>query len=368
MKTMKMKKKLSVLLALVLVVTGVFGLYTVSAAAADSDPFWDVRQGQWFYETVQWAVDKGITNGMDRRETRNGVTKDYFEPDTTCTYAQILTFMYRVKGSPDVSNIKISDVQWKHPQVNDGAWYTNPIKWAHSKGMISYLGNFNPNAGCPRRDVAMFMYFANGYTVDDNSKFSTTFSDVTKEYDYYKGAIGWAEQNGISNGMDDAAHTFGVNRTCTRAQIVTFLSRYANVGNKPVETVTPTPTPTPVVDTCDHHWKQVSTDDSYNQVVKCNSCGKTLTLDWDSFPDRNAYTRLREYAMSKGFIVTLDAGGAVEDATLSRWEDREEESVASGCKAIDIIAQKCTPDQTAITIELTGGGAIHYQLVKDYIK
>ena len=52
---------------------------------ADS-PFTDVPAGQYYYKAVLWAVEKGITKGT---------VTDKFSPDSTCTRAQNVTFLYR---------------------------------------------------------------------------------------------------------------------------------------------------------------------------------------------------------------------------------------------------------------------------------
>ena len=50
------------------------------------NPFADVKAEQYYTDAVLWAVEKGITKGTS--ETR-------FSPDSTCTRAQIVTFLYR---------------------------------------------------------------------------------------------------------------------------------------------------------------------------------------------------------------------------------------------------------------------------------
>ena len=52
------------------------------------NPFTDVKEGSYYYNAVLWAVDKGITKG---------VSETTFEPDTTCTRAHIVTFLYRAQ-------------------------------------------------------------------------------------------------------------------------------------------------------------------------------------------------------------------------------------------------------------------------------
>ena len=49
-------------------------------------PFTDVSADAYYFESVQWCVMKGITEGA---------TETTFAPDATCTRAQIVTFLYR---------------------------------------------------------------------------------------------------------------------------------------------------------------------------------------------------------------------------------------------------------------------------------
>ena len=50
------------------------------------NPFLDVSETQFFYTTVLWAVEEGITSGM---------TATSFAPTSSCNRAQIVTFLYR---------------------------------------------------------------------------------------------------------------------------------------------------------------------------------------------------------------------------------------------------------------------------------
>ena len=56
------------------------------APAGSNNPFSDVKEGDYFYEAVLWAVENGITNGTGDNK---------FSPDATCTRAQMVTFLYR---------------------------------------------------------------------------------------------------------------------------------------------------------------------------------------------------------------------------------------------------------------------------------
>ncbi|MBQ7086472.1 MAG: S-layer homology domain-containing protein, partial [Clostridia bacterium] len=55
------------------------------------NPFTDVKEGDYFFDAVKWAVENGITTGT---------TETTFSPDMECTRAQAVTFLYRAAGSP----------------------------------------------------------------------------------------------------------------------------------------------------------------------------------------------------------------------------------------------------------------------------
>ena len=50
------------------------------------NPFTDVKEGEYYYQAVLWAVEKDITKGT---------SADKFSPNSTCTRGQIVTFLYR---------------------------------------------------------------------------------------------------------------------------------------------------------------------------------------------------------------------------------------------------------------------------------
>ena len=53
------------------------------------NPFTDVAEGDYFYKAVLWAVENGVTNGT---------SDTTFSPNTNCTRAQIVTFLFRCLG------------------------------------------------------------------------------------------------------------------------------------------------------------------------------------------------------------------------------------------------------------------------------
>ena len=180
----------------------------VKQAEEPSRVFVDVKTGDYFYDAVQWAVGKGITNGT---------SAETFSPEDPCTRAQIVTFLWRAAGSPVVNYaMDLSDVA-------GDAYYAEAVRWALSEGITTGTSDhtFSPDAVCTREQAVTFLYRAAGSpAVSGESAFEDVGADA-----YYARAVAWAAQNGVTNGISQAL--FGTGNDCTRAQIVTFLYRAA---------------------------------------------------------------------------------------------------------------------------------------------
>lgn len=180
----------------------------VKQAEEPSRVFVDVKTGDYFYDAVQWAVEKGITNGT---------SAETFSPEDPCTRAQIVTFLWRAAGSPVVNYaMDLSDVA-------GDAYYAEAVRWALSEGITTGTSDhtFSPDAVCTREQAVTFLYRAAGSpAVSGESAFEDVGADA-----YYARAVAWAAQNGVTNGISQAL--FGTGSDCTRAQIVTFLYRAA---------------------------------------------------------------------------------------------------------------------------------------------
>lgn len=57
-----------------------------NCGAVRENPFTDVPEGSFYYDPVIWAVENGVTNGVDAT---------HFGPFAYCNRAQLVTFLYR---------------------------------------------------------------------------------------------------------------------------------------------------------------------------------------------------------------------------------------------------------------------------------
>ena len=110
------------------------------------NPFTDVKETDFYYKAVLWAVEKKITNGL---------TADTFGPFALCNRAQVVTFLYRAMGAPAVTSTEnpFSD-------VDAAAWYGPAVLWAVEKGITNGMSatEFGVNSICNRAQVVTFLY------------------------------------------------------------------------------------------------------------------------------------------------------------------------------------------------------------------
>ena len=181
-------------------------------AAEPAQAFTDVSKQDYFYDAVNWAVEKGITSG---------VSKDVFAPERDCTRADFVTFLWRTAGKP-VVNFAMS-----FSDVKEDAYYAEAVRWVASLGIVTGLSKntFGAASAVTREQaVAILWRFAK------EQGFDTTLGGMAiREYDdydslseYAREAMAWAVNTEILKGSNNRLLPDAV---CTRAQLVTLLYR-----------------------------------------------------------------------------------------------------------------------------------------------
>ena len=202
-------RRLRIMSLLLAILLG-FNLLAFQASAANTNPFNDVKNGDYYYDAVLWAVnhDPQITKGTSATT---------FSPEKTCTRAETVTFLWRAMGEP-------APTRTDNPfmDVKAGQYYYKAVLWANEKGVTNGTSTttFSPDQTVTRGQVVTFLFrAAKGSSVGSNNP----FSDVNT-HEYYGSAVLWAVAKGITNGTSNT--TFSPNAGCSRGQIVTFLYRY----------------------------------------------------------------------------------------------------------------------------------------------
>lgn len=163
--------------------------------------FTDLTAGAYYTAPVRWAAQMGIAAG---------VSSSAFSPDTPCTQAQILTFLWRAAGQPTADGTPLSPAE-------AGKYYSDAVAWARAQNMLD--GGFSAEQPCTRAMAVTWLWRQFG---SQNVSGSKAFADVPSTAPF-AAAVSWVVENGITGGTSET--TFSPDDTCTRAQVVTFLYR-----------------------------------------------------------------------------------------------------------------------------------------------
>lgn len=174
-------------------------------------PFTDVPQGSWFYDDVYYVWDNDIMQGM---------TPTTFDPQGTTTRAQFATVLYRMAGSPAVSDADKAACPFTDLTAD---WYRDAVVWAYKNGVVNGVSKtvFDPNAGITREQLVTMLHRYKGAPA---SSAELTFADTASISEYARTAVAWAVENGIVNGMP--GNTFQPKGSATRAQLAAILHRF----------------------------------------------------------------------------------------------------------------------------------------------
>ena len=124
--------------------------------------FVDVREGDWFAGPVEWAVERSITAGT---------SPTTFSPNQTCTTAQILTFLWVAAGQeqPKEDN-PFSDVV-------ESNYFYRPALWASENGLVEG-DIFGGDMPCTRAAVVTYLWKLAGSPEAGSSQFKDVPADA----------------------------------------------------------------------------------------------------------------------------------------------------------------------------------------------
>ena len=108
-------------------------------------PFTDIPAGSYYYDAVLWTVENGITKGT---------SDTTFSPNMTCTRAQIVAFLWRSEKSPAAGTANpFADVKSTAYYADAVLW---AVKEDITKGTTSTA--FSPNTDCTRAQIVTFLW------------------------------------------------------------------------------------------------------------------------------------------------------------------------------------------------------------------
>ncbi len=173
----------------------------VPEADASVAGFTDVSPSDYFADAVVWAKNTGVTTGM---------TETLFGPSGTVKRGQAVTFLWRANGKPEPSS---AANPFKDVKSTD--YFYKAVLWAVENGITNGMSatEFGPDNNVKREQMVTFLWRAMGSPAK------------TGNGAYYDDAVSWANSLKL---LDGTANAFRVGDECPRADVVTYLYRYAN--------------------------------------------------------------------------------------------------------------------------------------------
>ena len=153
----------------------------------ETSPFGDVSTSVYYYEAVKWAQEKGITGGIG-----NGL----FGPNQPCTHAQIVTFLWRAAGSPVVNYaMNMSDVPEGSYYAEAVRWALSEGIATGTTG-----NTFSPDSECTRAQAVAFLFRYAASEAVTLQELVSGFSDADSVPGYALPAMNWALAEEIVQG------------------------------------------------------------------------------------------------------------------------------------------------------------------------
>lgn len=176
------------------------------------NPFTDVGESDWFYESVAFVVQKGLFSGTG---------SSTFSPEDDMTRAMLVTVLYRLAGAPGGGTNSFSDVP-------AGSWYADPVAWASGQGIVKGCGSgeFRPADPITREQLAVILYNyarSRGYSVSGFSD-ASQFADGSKVSAWAAEAMKWAAGTGLITGKGSGI--LDPQGNAARAQVAAVLQRF----------------------------------------------------------------------------------------------------------------------------------------------
>lgn len=220
------KKKTIVLVSLIIILCASLALGNVSlddthgnannneTKSMTAKQFLDVKETDWFYPDVNYAVEQNLMNGTDSTS---------FSPHNDTTRGMIVTILWRLDGSPLAGKKTFTDVK-------ETSYYYDAVRWAFANNLIQGYdeSHFGPEDFLTREQITTIMY---RYAVHKEYDVSETkaldkYKDSAKISSYAVSAFSWALAKNIITGTSE--DTLSPQDVAQRCQIAAILRRFCS--------------------------------------------------------------------------------------------------------------------------------------------
>ncbi|MBE7029682.1 MAG: DUF4358 domain-containing protein [Ruminococcaceae bacterium] len=198
-----MKRKLSLLLAITLILSMFAGMSTYAAS--------DIS-GHW----AQSIIEKWIEAGKIK-----GYSDGSFKPSNNMTRAEFATVL------ASVIDINVAEYpEFPYTDVNENDWFFENVKKLHALSVVAPSDKFNPDSLITRQEV-MTMAGRAFYYYSENDDAIKGFNDYQDIADYAKEYVAGLVESGCVTGYED--NTIKPLNNITRAECIKILDGFGIV-------------------------------------------------------------------------------------------------------------------------------------------
>ena len=251
----------------------------------DGELYYDIYEGQWFYDAMHWAHVSGILNG----------TAPYvMSPSGGVTRGMLVTLLYRFSGDSLGKGWERTN---RFADVNQSVYYAEAIEWAYRNQIVDGYGPsaFGPDDSVTRQQmckiVASYLTW-NQTPLAPGESCEGVFAD-------YADIAPWAMESleaMVSAGLIQGDGTnMNPNDGANRAQFCVLLSRLADY----IENYVPVEPDLPTEPDHDHQWQMnlaqagsqtwgsatIAEGESIELCIECEICGEIAPVEWIAEPD-----------------------------------------------------------------------------------
>jgi hypothetical protein len=193
--------------------------------------FFPEYAGDYYSDCIDWdwatpynyfVIENGIMGSV-----YNG--SKFFDSKGTVTRGMVVTVMYRLAGSPALTEDDYARYNEKFSDVKKSDWYYDAIVWAYNNGVTEGISDtgFAPLQKTSREQIVTFFWRFCDFLGCDNAGDATLndFKDLSQVSDYAVDAFQWSVTNDIVNGTSNT--TLSPKAPCTRGQMAKIISIFA---------------------------------------------------------------------------------------------------------------------------------------------
>ncbi|MTR30842.1 hypothetical protein GMD62_00590 [Pseudoflavonifractor sp. BIOML-A14] len=179
------------------------------------NPFTDVKEGAWYYDSVKYVYEHGLMNGT---------SKTTFSPDLSTTRGMIVTILWRLEKEPE------SGADMAFGDVKAGSYYFDAIRWAVEHQIVKGFTatTFGPDNTITRQELAAILYRYAQYKGMDVSASDDLVAFTDRPDAWAENAVKWAVGAGVISGKGGGI--LDPKGQATRAQVAAMLMRFISLA------------------------------------------------------------------------------------------------------------------------------------------